>query len=108
MNPAALRLRTTRRISLASGPRALASVRADYQVCYNTIIEFRFDVSFRQVPFPLSQLFTPTSMGLRAEVFAFLLGLQHARKAVTATLQLYDGVPKSFSFLRHRLTWLIQ
>ncbi|BEI87391.1 uncharacterized protein CcaverHIS019_0101090 [Cutaneotrichosporon cavernicola] len=57
LNPAAVRVRTTRRRA------GLADIRVDYLV-----------------PFPLSQMFTGTSLDLRSDVFGFLLRVLRARK----------------------------
>ncbi|KAK8861336.1 hypothetical protein IAR55_002155 [Kwoniella newhampshirensis] len=69
MNPSAIRIRTVRLQGPITGPRALGIIRADYQT-----------------PFPLSQLFTSTSIELRAEVFAFMLQVSMGRHIATGTI----------------------
>ncbi|WVQ83578.1 hypothetical protein IAT38_005719 [Cryptococcus sp. DSM 104549] len=68
MNPSALRIRTVRSQGVYTGPRALEAIRADYQV-----------------PFPLSQLLTPTSISFRSEVFTFLMQLHMGRHLLAQT-----------------------
>ncbi|ODO09297.1 hypothetical protein I350_02897 [Cryptococcus amylolentus CBS 6273] len=72
LNPMAIRITTARSQGVYRGPRAIESLRADYFV-----------------PFPLSQLFfTPTSIGLRSEVFTFILQLSMGRWSLVQTQQL--------------------
>ncbi|WVQ92087.1 hypothetical protein IAS59_005895 [Cryptococcus gattii] len=68
MNPNALRIRTTKPQGVYLGPRALGGIHADYLV-----------------PFPLSQIFTETSIAIRSEVFTFLLQLSMGRWILART-----------------------
>ncbi|KAI9632365.1 Spc98 family-domain-containing protein [Dioszegia hungarica] len=65
MNAPAIRLSLASRLKDQTGVAAIGLIKVDYQV-----------------PFPLSQLFSPTSMELRAEVFTFLLQFGYAREGV--------------------------
>ncbi|WWC87513.1 uncharacterized protein L201_002403 [Kwoniella dendrophila CBS 6074] len=102
MNPAAIRIRTVRFSGAIVGTRALEAIRASYEV-----------------PFPLSQLFSSTSMELRSEVFTFLLQLRMAQYLVNQTksfdrdllarLQDGNGVmeTRSLWMTRQKLKWFV-
>ncbi|KAL1410217.1 hypothetical protein Q8F55_004222 [Vanrija albida] len=92
MNAPAVRARTTRR----SGRAVLADIRVDYLV-----------------PFPLSQLFTPTAVDLRSDIFVFLLRLVKGRKVLLEARMLaesYGGARPELRLLRklrHALSWVL-
>jgi gamma-tubulin complex component 5 len=97
LNPHAIRIRTTGRPTQESGtlisPETLSVIKATYQV-----------------PFPLSQLFTSTSLDLRADVFVFLLQIQFGRKLLDQTKS-YESIAPDMAHLlrlRHRLYWVIK
>ncbi|OWZ26519.1 hypothetical protein C356_06924 [Cryptococcus neoformans c45] len=102
MNPDALRIRTTRPQGVYLGPRALGAIRADYLV-----------------PFPLSQIFTETSIAIRAEVFTFLLQLSMGRWILAETKRtdkemMIHSLPndqrrelRSLWCMRGKLLWLL-
>ncbi|WVQ94433.1 hypothetical protein IAU59_001512 [Kwoniella sp. CBS 9459] len=101
LNPSAIRIRTVRTQGAYVGPRALGAIRAHYEV-----------------PFPLSQLFTPTSIELRSEVFTFLLQLQMGRYLLSQTkihdrelfARLNDGGEgeiRAMWSMRQKLSWFI-
>ncbi|WRT65449.1 uncharacterized protein IL334_002392 [Kwoniella shivajii] len=101
MNPTAIRIRALRSSGPLVGPRALSILRANYEV-----------------PFPLSQLFTSTSIDLRAEVFTLILQLRMARYLLTQsktldrdlTARLEDGGEgeiRSMWRMRQKLLWFI-
>ncbi|KAK6906950.1 hypothetical protein I203_100939 [Kwoniella mangroviensis CBS 8507] len=101
MNPAAIRIRTIRSSGALVGPRALEILRVNYEV-----------------PFPLSQLFSSTSIELRAEVFTFLLQLRMARYLLIQTKEhdrelvakrSYDGERevRAMWMMRQKLLWFI-
>ncbi|OCF34604.1 hypothetical protein I316_03645 [Kwoniella heveanensis BCC8398] len=101
LNPTAIRIRTTRSQGAYVGPRALGLIRAHYEV-----------------PFPLSQLLTSTSIELRSEVFTFLLQLQMARFILRQTIvhdrELLDridggneGEIRAMWRMRQQMSWLI-
>lgn len=57
------------------------------------------------VPFPLSVLFTSTSLGLRSQVFGFLVQLDIARRAVHARI----AIDRSSSWNEtHKLSWILE
>ncbi|WVQ73854.1 hypothetical protein IAR50_003435 [Cryptococcus sp. DSM 104548] len=102
LNPMAIRIMTVRSQGVYQGPRAIETLRADYLV-----------------PFPLSQLFTPTSIGLRSEIFTFILQLSMGRWSLAQTKQ-FDrhisspGVAKggdqdarALWCVRQKITWLL-
>ncbi|KAL7419774.1 hypothetical protein Q5752_005690 [Cryptotrichosporon argae] len=95
MNAPAVRARVARRPGRAP---SLFDLRVDYEV-----------------PFPLSQLFSPTSMAYRSDVFTFLVGLLRVRKALVASRTL-DGdyavarpsvEARALWMLRQRLSWVV-
>ncbi|WVW79751.1 hypothetical protein I302_101721 [Kwoniella bestiolae CBS 10118] len=101
MNPAGIRIRTTRSSGAIMGPRALEIVRVQYEV-----------------PFPLSQLFSSTSVELRAEVFTFILQLRMAHYLLVQTKKLdrdlsarmiLDGENgiRGMWRMRQKLSWFI-
>ncbi|WVQ62976.1 uncharacterized protein L199_001125 [Kwoniella botswanensis] len=101
MNPAAIRIRTIRSSGALVGPRALEILRVNYEV-----------------PFPLSQIFSSTSIELRAEVFTFLLQLRMARYLLIQTKEhdreliakrSYDGEKdiRAMLMMRQKLSWFI-
>ncbi|WVF66823.1 hypothetical protein IAT40_001565 [Kwoniella sp. CBS 6097] len=101
LNLSAIRVRAVRSQGAYVGPRALGAIRAHYEV-----------------PFPLSQLFTPTSMEMRSEVFTFLLQLQMGRYLLCQTKnhdkelssRLFEGGEGEIRALwrmRQKLSWLI-
>lgn len=64
-----------------------------------------------RVPFPLSQLFTSTSLDLRGDVFTFLLQMQFGRYLLSRTRLLGSGQHVGFSQLlrlRHKLSFIIK
>nr|XP_019012421.1 uncharacterized protein I206_03268 [Kwoniella pini CBS 10737]OCF51202.1 hypothetical protein I206_03268 [Kwoniella pini CBS 10737] len=99
MNPGAIRIRTVRSAGAFVGPRALCVIRADYEV-----------------PFPLSQLISATSIELRAEIFTFILQLRSARYLLSQT-KLLDRAAlsetaeqtdtRSMRKMRQKLTWIV-
>ncbi|KAK4689213.1 hypothetical protein P7C73_g907, partial [Tremellales sp. Uapishka_1] len=99
MNASAIRIRAVGRAENSIGPRILSALRVNYLV-----------------PFPLSQLFSSTSIELRSEVFVFLLQIQRARKLLIDTKELDSGFVaarrandemKALWRLKQRLSWLI-
>ncbi|WWC59975.1 uncharacterized protein I303_102538 [Kwoniella dejecticola CBS 10117] len=99
MNPAAIRIRTVRSSGALVGPRALNVIRGDYEV-----------------PFPLSQLLSATSIELRAEVFTFILQLRMAQYLLSQTkvfdrvlLARSEGEPEIRTMwnVRQKLSWLL-
>jgi gamma-tubulin complex component 5 len=103
LNPHAIRIRTTSRPKIDGpndliSPEILSVVRASYQV-----------------PFPLSQLFTSTSLDLRADVFTFLLQIQFGRSLLDQT-KMYESqktnrVDRDMAYLlrlRHKVYWIIK
>jgi gamma-tubulin complex component 5 len=99
LNPHAIRIRTIGRPTSQDptaliSPETLSIIKATYQV-----------------PFPLSQLFTATSLDLRADVFVFLLQVQFGRSLLDQTKP-YESVKSTdmayLLRLRHRLYWVIK
>ena len=99
LNAPAIRI-TAPRTSGTLGPiQGIASIRASYRV-----------------PFPLSQLLTPTSMGIRGQILAFLLQIQHAKRTLSTSRTLdveflstgrAENQVKILWRVRHRLSWFI-
>lgn len=94
MNAPAVRARAVR----GPGRATLGDIKVDYLV-----------------PFPLSQLFTPTSMDMRSEVFTFLLRLLRGRKQVLEARQLAESQAggrreelRMIRRLRHALSWVLE
>lgn len=94
MNAPAVRARALR----GQGRATLGDIRVDYLV-----------------PFPLSQLFTPTSMDMRSEVFTFLLRLLRGRTQLLEARQLAEEQAggrmdelRMMRRLRHALSWVIE
>jgi len=57
------------------------------------------------VPFPLSLLYTPTSMELRSAVFGFLCQLDYARRCLAFPAT--DNNDETWR-MKHRLRWFIE
>lgn len=97
LNPQAARIHATRRGSSSThvSPTMLSAVRASYRV-----------------PFPLSQLFTATSLDLRADVFSFLLQLQFAKhlldRSRSPSAVTKDKDARRLLHLRHKVIWFIK
>lgn len=94
MNAPAVRARALR----GQGRATLADIRVDYLV-----------------PFPLSQLFTATSMEMRSEVFTFLLRLLKGRKLLLEARQVAEAQAGGRKYelglirrLRHALSWVLE
>lgn len=94
MNAPAVRARAVR----GHGRATLGDIRVDYLV-----------------PFPLSQLFTPTSMDMRSEVFTFLLRLLRGKKQLLEARQLAEAQAggrkdelRMMRRLRHALSWVLE
>lgn len=94
MNAPAVRARAVR----GQGRATLGDIRVDYLV-----------------PFPLSQLFTPTSMDMRSEVFTFLLRLLRGRKQLLEARQLAETQAggrrdelRMIRRLRYALSWVLE
>ncbi|ORY29547.1 Spc98 family-domain-containing protein [Naematelia encephala] len=93
MNPSAIRIRLGRLTKGSSDVQSLGLCTASYQV-----------------PFPLSQLFTPTSMELRSEVFTFLLQIRHVRYTlddIRLHLSYQTSNIRTVYRLLQKLTWTI-
>ncbi|WVN90409.1 uncharacterized protein L203_105645 [Cryptococcus depauperatus CBS 7841] len=102
MNPMALHVMTIRPQEAYLGPRILSTVRINYQV-----------------PFPLSQLLTPTTVGYRSEVFSFLVQLCMGRFILVETKHMDKELlkqchtnteGKELQFLcriRNKILWLL-
>ena len=98
LNPQAIRIdpgsNSSRDTSNAISPATLANVRPTYRI-----------------PFPLSQLFTSTSLDLRGDVFTFLLQMQFGRYLLARTRLLESRVRDGTSALlrlRHKLSFIIK
>lgn len=94
MNAPAVRARALR----GQGRATLGDIRVDYLV-----------------PFPLSQLFTPTSMDMRSEVFTFLLRLLRGKQQLLEARQLAETQAggrkdelRMMRRLRHALSWVLE
>lgn len=97
MNPSAIRVLPAKKqrsmVSTDSASIKLAKSLGGLQISYNA-------------PFPLSVLFTPTSLALRSEVFGFLMLLNVARRAVQGAIaRRNDSV---FWSTLHRLSWVLE
>lgn len=60
-----------------------------------------------QVPFPLSQVFTLTSLDMRADAFTFLLELRYASSRMNEAGLVALGRAE-LQVIRQRLMWVIQ
>lgn len=97
LNPQAIRIRTTGRpgrdVNAHISPETLSIIKATYTV-----------------PFPLSQLFTSTTLDLRADVFVFLLQVHFGRSLLDQTRS-YESSTLDMAYLlrlRHKLYWAIK
>jgi gamma-tubulin complex component 5 len=102
LNPHAVRIHTTKRIRHEStatiSPDTLSIIKVNYQV-----------------PFPLSQLFTSTSLDLRADVFGFLMQVVFAKNLLATTKEYEphksEKLDEDMLILlqaRHRLVWIVK
>lgn len=110
INPILVRASTSRRTS-EDISKTVSAIKVDYQVCSN----YRNAAETSQVPFPLSQLFTTTSMELRSDIFTFLLRLLHARRSLIDLASVLSDVSdrpagelRRLWRLRHKLAWVFE
>jgi gamma-tubulin complex component 5 len=110
INPILVRASASRRAS-ENISQTVSAIKVDYQVCSN----FRITAESSQVPFPLSQLFTTTSMELRSDIFTFLLQLLHARRSLIDLASFMSDVSdrpagelRRLWRLRHKLAWVFE